>query len=48
MRGGEIVERGAPSRVLRRAEAFTPQIARVFPETDWLTVDDALAGLRGQ
>jgi energy-coupling factor transport system ATP-binding protein len=48
MRGGEIVERGAPSRVLRRAEAFTPQIARVFPETDWLTVDDALAGLQGQ
>ncbi len=26
--------------------AFTPQIARLFPRTGWLTVEDALRGLR--
>jgi hypothetical protein len=45
MREGRIVERGVPSRILRHADPFTPQIAQVFPETDWLTVDDVLNGL---
>jgi energy-coupling factor transport system ATP-binding protein len=47
MREGTIVGQGTPSRVLRRSHLFTPQIAQVFPETDWLTVKDALEGLRG-
>jgi energy-coupling factor transport system ATP-binding protein len=46
MREGEIAARGRPAQILRHATPFTPQIAGVFPETDWLTADDALAGLR--
>ncbi len=48
MRGGTIVARGRPAQLLRHATPFTPQIAEVFPETDWLTADDALTGLRSQ
>jgi energy-coupling factor transport system ATP-binding protein len=45
MQAGRIVARGAPARVLRASETFAPQIARLFPRTGWLTVEDALAGL---
>ena len=42
---GEIVDQGNPAEVLRASPTFTPQIAQLFPESDWLTVEDALAGL---
>ena len=42
---GEIVAQGNPAEVLRASPTFTPQIAHLFPESDWLTVEDALAGL---
>jgi len=44
--GGKIAACGDPSKILRSSETFTPQIAELFPETDWLTVQDALNGLR--
>ncbi|MGC9357906.1 MAG: ABC transporter ATP-binding protein, partial [Anaerolineae bacterium] len=40
MREGRIVARGAPAEILRADPCFTPQIARLFPKTDWLTVED--------
>ncbi len=42
---GTIVADGAPSQVLAASPLFTPQVARLFPATGWLTVEDALAGL---
>jgi energy-coupling factor transporter ATP-binding protein EcfA2 len=45
MEQGEIVAQGNPAEVLRASSTFTPQIAHLFPESDWLTVEDALAGL---
>ena len=47
---GDIIT-GAPAMILGQsppgsaASAFTPQIARLFPGTGWLTVEDALRGL---
>jgi len=42
---GAIVAQGDPAEVLRASPTFTPQIAHLFPESDWLTVGEALAGL---
>ena len=42
---GIIVAQGNPAEVLRASPTFTPQIAHLFPESDWLTVGEALAGL---
>ncbi len=42
---GEIIAQGNPAEVLRASSTFTPQIAHLFPESDWLTVGEALAGL---
>jgi energy-coupling factor transport system ATP-binding protein len=45
MRDGRIAAQGAPADVLGRHRLFAPQIARLFPGTGWLTVDDALTHL---
>jgi energy-coupling factor transport system ATP-binding protein len=45
MRDGRVAEQGPPAEVLGCGSLFAPQIARLFPLTDWLTVDDALACL---
>ena len=45
---GRISADGPPSRVLTSEDTFSPQVARVFPGQGWLTVDDALNGLRAQ
>jgi len=42
---GEVVAQGNPAEVLRASATFTPQIAKLFPDSDWLTVGEALAGL---
>lgn len=42
---GEVVAAGPPSEVLSGPSLFAPQIARLFPGTGWLTVEEALAGL---
>ena len=46
LKQGKISSCGNPSRVMRNSVRFTPQIARLFPYTDWLTVQDALIGIR--
>lgn len=45
MAAGRIVADGDPVQVMRDFPLFTPQIARLFPETDWLTVDDVVVDL---
>jgi energy-coupling factor transport system ATP-binding protein len=46
---GVIAADGPPDEVLtasiKSAPQIVPQIARLFPDTGWLTVEDALAGL---
>ena len=41
---GEIIADAAPE-VLTTSPLFAPQVARLFPGTDWLTAEDALEGL---
>ncbi|MFW6115683.1 MAG: ABC transporter ATP-binding protein [Chloroflexota bacterium] len=43
---GEIIA-DAPPQVLTASPLFSPQIARLFPATGWLTAREALAGLNG-
>ena len=43
---GEIIASGETAVVLGTSPLFAPQIARLFPDTGWLTVEDALAGLK--
>lgn len=43
---GRIVADGPPAEVLAGDPVFTPQIAQAFPAAGWITVADALAGLR--
>ncbi|MBN1890179.1 MAG: ATP-binding cassette domain-containing protein, partial [Thermoflexales bacterium] len=42
---GRVVADGPPRETLRALPHLAPQIARLFPHTTWLTVQDALAGL---
>ena len=42
---GLIVGDGSPQRVLSQSTIFLPQVAKVFPNRGWLTVDDAIGGL---
>ncbi|HZD11760.1 MAG TPA: ATP-binding cassette domain-containing protein, partial [Candidatus Binatia bacterium] len=44
---GEIIAAGSPQEVLGSSPLFAPQIARLFPGRGWLTVEDALEGIRG-
>jgi energy-coupling factor transport system ATP-binding protein len=39
---GEIIASGRPQEVLGTSPFFAPQIARLFPGTGWLTVQDVL------
>jgi energy-coupling factor transport system ATP-binding protein len=41
---GEVIADEAPE-LLTTSPLFAPQVARLFPGTGWLTVDDALEGL---
>ncbi len=43
---GEVIAEGRTADVLRATPQFAPQMARLFPGTSWLTVDDVLAGLQ--
>jgi len=42
---GEVVAAGPSATVLTASPLLVPQVARLFPGTGWLTVDDALTGL---
>lgn len=43
---GEIIADASPE-MLTASPLFSPQVARLFPGTGWLTADDALGGLNG-
>jgi energy-coupling factor transport system ATP-binding protein len=43
---GQIIADGHPAEVLNASSFFAPQVTQLFPGTGWLTVRDALAGLR--
>ena len=43
---GEVVAEGPAAGVFAAHPAFAPQMARLFPGRGWLTVEDALDGLR--
>lgn len=43
---GEIIADASPE-MLTASPLFSPQVARLFPGTGWLTADDALDGLNG-
>lgn len=45
MHDGRIAVEGAPADVLGSSSLFAPQIARLFPDSGWLTVEDVLAHL---
>jgi energy-coupling factor transporter ATP-binding protein EcfA2 len=42
---GEIIASGAPADVMGSSPLFSPQIARLFPGSGWLTVEDGLQHL---
>ncbi len=42
---GEIIAEGDPAAVLGSSPLFAPQMARLFPESGWLTVADVVGGL---
>jgi energy-coupling factor transporter ATP-binding protein EcfA2 len=43
MSQGEVIADGTPSVVLGSSPLFAPQVARLFPNTGWLTAEDVLA-----
>jgi energy-coupling factor transport system ATP-binding protein len=48
MSQGEIIAEGPPTEVLATSPFFAPQIARLFPETGWLTAEDVTGALQCQ
>jgi energy-coupling factor transport system ATP-binding protein len=47
MSQGEVIASGPTAEVLATSPLFAPQISRLFPNSGWLTVEDALAGMNG-
>lgn len=43
---GEVIAGGVTADVLTSSPLFAPQIARLFPRQRWLTVEEALTGLK--
>jgi len=39
---GQVVNSGRPAEVLRGQRLFTPQIAQLFPDTGWLSLQDVM------
>lgn len=44
---GEVIAAGPTAEILSTSPLFAPQISRLFPNSGWLTVEDALAGMKG-
>ena len=42
---GEVIAEGAPAEVLGASPLFAPQVAKLFPESGWLTVEDVLGAV---
>ncbi|MCP4426480.1 MAG: ABC transporter ATP-binding protein [Chloroflexi bacterium] len=47
MSQGEIIAKGQTADVLSASPLFAPQISRLFPNSGWLTVEDAMEGMQG-
>jgi energy-coupling factor transport system ATP-binding protein len=45
MEKGHISQAGKTAQILRRRHLFTPQIAQLFPDSDWLTARDVLLAI---
>lgn len=43
---GQVVNSGRPAEVLRGQRLFTPQIAQLFPDTGWLSLQDIMRDVR--
>jgi energy-coupling factor transport system ATP-binding protein len=43
--GGEVIADGQAAAVLGASPLFAPQVARLFPDTGWLTAEDVLAAV---
>jgi energy-coupling factor transport system ATP-binding protein len=48
MSQGEIIASGDPAQVLGTSPLFAPQVARLFPGSGWLTVEDSLKPTKDQ
>ncbi len=46
MKRGQIVAAGPPREVFEEYPEFGPQMSRLFPGRGWLTVDDAVTGMK--
>jgi energy-coupling factor transport system ATP-binding protein len=42
MSQGELIANGTPAQVMGSSPLFAPQIARLFPNSGWLTAEDVL------
>lgn len=42
---GQVIAEGPPATVLGASPLFAPQVSRLFPESGWLTAEDALQAL---
>ena len=42
MSQGEVIAQGEPAQVLGASPLFAPQVAKLYPNSGWLTVEDAL------
>ena len=42
MSQGEVIANGSPLTVMGASPLFAPQVARLYPGTGWMTVDDVL------
>lgn len=47
MSQGDIIAEGPPAEILANSPLFAPQVARLFPDTGWLTVADVVAYREG-
>ena len=45
---GEMVAEGPVRELLGDSLIFSSQVAKLFPQTGWLTADQALAGLQNR
>jgi energy-coupling factor transporter ATP-binding protein EcfA2 len=47
MEDGQVSSMGNPHEILSKSTTFAPQVARIFPEREWLTVQDVIGEMHG-
>jgi energy-coupling factor transport system ATP-binding protein len=45
LKKGRLIDQGTPARVMHQNVEFQTQVAKLFPDSNWLTVSDAVQGL---